>query len=88
MDGARAQVSRHEHSERSPQGAPSSEATGIGSLGCHCSGIGCVSSGPGIASLTTIAFFEMAPAVFDFHEDPSGLRVGHGLDLIRPPSTF
>jgi hypothetical protein len=56
--------------------------------GCHCPGLGCVSSSPGIASLITEPFFEMAPAVFDPQEDLAGLHVAHGLDLIRRPSKF
>lgn len=85
VDEMAAQASHHEHSEHRCNSAPGA-ATGISSLGCHCSGVGCVSSGPGIASLTTTPFFEMAPAVFDRQEDPAGLRVAHCLDLIRPPS--
>ena len=84
-DEVSAQASHHEHSGHGSQASPSA-ATGISSLGCHCSGVGCVSSGPGIASLFTTPYFETAPAFFDLQEDLAGLRVAHGLDLIRPPS--
>lgn len=54
--------------------------------GCSCATIGCVSGGPGIASLTSSSFFAAAPAAFPLQEAHSGLRSAHGLDLIRPPS--
>ena len=54
--------------------------------GCYCATVGCVSGGPGIASLTSSSFFAAAPTAFPLQEAHSGLRSAHGLDLIRPPS--
>lgn len=54
--------------------------------GCNCMTVGCVGSGPGIASLSSTRFFAAAPAAFPLQEAPSSLCSAHGLDLIRPPS--
>jgi hypothetical protein len=89
MDQASPSDHRHHHMGADAKTATDAKtsATKVGcQCGCNCTTVGCVSGGPGIASLSSTHFFAAALAAFPLHEAPSSLRSAHGLDLIRPPS--
>lgn len=89
MDHADPAVHQHHHMGVDAKASPDAK-TNVAKVGCQCgclcTTVGCVGSGPGIASLTSSSFFAAASAAFPLQEAHSGLRAAHGLDLIRPPS--
>lgn len=89
MDQAAADPHAH-HRAGAQAKAPGEVKTGIATLGCecgcNCASVGCVVSGLGIVGVNLDSFFDVMPARFVVQHAQNGLRMAHGLDLIRPPS--
>lgn len=89
MDSASASPHAH-HGAGQGLVAGTRAKTGMSGLGCQCdcscSSVGCLGSGPGVASLCATRSFQAAAAAFPSPDPDAGLRSAHDPDLNRPPS--
>lgn len=89
MDSASASPHAH-HGASQGLAAGAGAKTGMSALGCQCdcscTSVGCLGSGPGVASQCATRSFQATAVAFPRPGPDAGLRSAHGPDLNRPPS--